>query len=225
LFEESSKYASKTNRELLEDCLQERSDEPWQEFVRRFQPLISGVVANVAYRCGIEVSTALIDELSQETYLKLFVDDCRSLKQFSMRHETAFFGFLKVVAANVAHDHFRGMNALKRGIQVTVDLDGREESQPSGPSRLSVAEENLLFEDIDTALKKITEGPTAERDRNVFWLHYQQGLTAEAIASIPAFKLTSKGVSSLLSRLIILLKRELVKKDVQRFSAKDCGTY
>jgi RNA polymerase sigma-70 factor, ECF subfamily len=220
-----SKYANKTNGELLEDCLQNNSHEPWSEFVRRFQPLISGVVASVAYRCGAEVSASLIDDLSQDTYLKLCAEDCKLLRKFKMRHENALFGFLKAVAASVAHDHFRGTSALKRGGHWDVsDHDEAEELPASALRQLSTAEENLLLHDIETVLDKITAGPTGERDRTVFWLYYHQGLTADAIASIPAIKLTAKGVASLLSRLISLLKRELVKEEVPRFSAKDYET-
>ena len=52
-------------------------------------------------------------------------------------------------------------------------------------------------------------GPTAERDRNLFWLYYLQGLTADEIAALPASELSAKGVESALRRVTTWLRNEM----------------
>jgi len=48
------------------------------------------------------------------------------------------------------------------------------------------------------------------RDRNLFWLYYRQGLTADAISRIPAIGLSAKGVESALLRLTRLLRDTII---------------
>jgi RNA polymerase sigma-70 factor (ECF subfamily) len=70
----------------------------------------------------------------------------------------------------------------------------------------------LLLGKIEEVLEEVTEGSNAERDRMVFWLYYRQGLTASAIAAIPALNLTQKGIESLLSRVTGSLRKQLLRK-------------
>jgi RNA polymerase sigma-70 factor (ECF subfamily) len=48
------------------------------------------------------------------------------------------------------------------------------------------------------------------RDRNLFWLYYRQGLTAEAISRIPAIGLSAKGAESAIGRLTRLLRETIL---------------
>jgi RNA polymerase sigma-70 factor (ECF subfamily) len=100
---------------LLEQCLQASRDELlWTEFIRRSQPVIAGVVARTIRRWS-RPTPALVDDLVQETYLKLFANNARALRRFVCHHENALYGFLKVVASNVVQDHFRSLYSQKRG--------------------------------------------------------------------------------------------------------------
>jgi len=62
-----------------------------------------------------EFSTSLIDDLVQETYLKLCADDCRLLRNFESRQTDAIYGYLKVITTNLVHDHLKSHHAAKRG--------------------------------------------------------------------------------------------------------------
>jgi len=63
-------YATLSADELALACFQEGEEPAWAEFVRRFQPLIAGVVFRVACKWG-ETSPQIIDDLVQDTYLKV----------------------------------------------------------------------------------------------------------------------------------------------------------
>lgn len=73
---------------------------------RRLHGLVARVICRIAERMG-DCSRQTVDDLIQETYLKLCADNSRILRNFDHRHDGAFLGFVQVMAANVARDHFR----------------------------------------------------------------------------------------------------------------------
>lgn len=98
-------YSSLSCDELVRACAESGNAEAWQEFVCRFEKHIKLVIWRVARRWG-EDSPTVIQDLVQDTYVKVCADDCRFLRNFKPQHEDAFFGMLKVTAANVARDYF-----------------------------------------------------------------------------------------------------------------------
>jgi RNA polymerase sigma-70 factor (ECF subfamily) len=54
-----------------------------------------------------ETSLQIIDDLVQDIFLKLCSNRARLLREFQLDHPNAIFGFLKLVAVNVANDHFK----------------------------------------------------------------------------------------------------------------------
>jgi RNA polymerase sigma-70 factor (ECF subfamily) len=183
--------------DILEACLRTGDEAAWRAFVARFQPLIAGRVSNVVRRYG-NPNPALIDDLVQETYLRLCKDNCRSLRTFEARHEDAIFGYLKVIATSVALDHFRGRATKKRRDEVEDDGSHSEASNTS-----IAIEQTVLLQQLDQRLST-TE---SDRDRTIFWLYYRQGYTTKDIASMPNLGLTQKGVESCIYRLTQLLRQ------------------
>ena len=197
-------------KELMLYCLDSQDEAAWAEFVRRFQPLIAGVV----YKCvsrRIGPNPALVDDLVQDTFVKFCINDYKALRDFDFQHDSAFFAFLKVVASHVVEDHFRGWNSQKRG-------SGREEEdiEEVRTARLSLnslhpAEKAILMGQIDRCLAKLASDPNFARDYAIFWLYYRQGLSAKAISQLPDIKLSVKGVESTLLRLTRYIKACLHK--------------
>ncbi len=147
-----------------------------------------------------------LDDLIQEAYLKLCADNYRVLRDFHSDHPEAFFGYLKVVTSNVVRDHFRLKLASKRGgLQVAVPADDVEAETAESQQ----VERNILLHQIEAVIERQISGPTRQRDRQVFWLYYRQGLTSAAIAELPSIGLSSKGVESLLQRLTRMVREEL----------------
>jgi RNA polymerase sigma-70 factor (ECF subfamily) len=196
----SVQYSEMAIPQLIAVCTSESTEESWIEFIRRFRPLIARVIARVAHRFGKD-SNALIEDLVQEVFVKLCHDDYRALKGVAtMRDERSWFSFLKVVAANVANDHFRRVALFRAGapqgqesIEALPEVDKRKAS--------SVIERRVLLEQIDRVLKTLSNEPNFERDRAIFWLHYSQGFTAKEIAALPGVTLNARGVESALLRL------------------------
>lgn len=196
-------YKSLSSPDLIQQCAANKAAEAWQEFIRRYQPLIAGVVARAAMRWP-PVSAALVDDLIQETYLKLCTDEFRRLREFRNRHEDAVYGFLKVVAYNVAMDYFKIRKAAKRGADLLSDADPEIAFQTTGQA--GSADDQVLLREIDEMIDRIA---ASTRDKTVFSLYYRQGFTAQAIAKIPGIELTPKGVESCLHRLTVQLREHM----------------
>jgi RNA polymerase sigma-70 factor (ECF subfamily) len=191
-------------------CLKEKGEAEWAEFVRRFHPLISTVVFRTARSWG-EISASQIDDLVQETFLKLCLNDCGLLRNFQPEHPGAIFGFLKVVTANVVHDHFKSSRAAKRGGVFITASPPSPDCEYSGnvPSRkIPSVDRNILFKEIDRCLIQGVAPSELSRSRRIFWLYYQWGFSASAIASLPNMNLSTKGVESTLVRLNRLVRTE-----------------
>jgi RNA polymerase sigma factor (sigma-70 family) len=207
---------------LLSLCLSSPDELLWTEFIRRAQPVIAGVVVKTLRRWSRPTPT-LVDDLVQETFLKLFAGNARALRRFVCHHENALYGFLKVVASNTVKDHYRCSCSQKHG-------NGREDKSldqeladarllgdhrigripwTTAPSRLHSLERRILISEIDAYLKNRASEPSFLRDYTVFWLYYREGLTAKAIADIPSIDLTVKGVESMLLRLTRLVRQRL----------------
>ena len=181
----------------------------WQEFMRRFHGIIA-ITASRAARRWCDASPQTIDDLIQETYLKLCADRARVLQQFRLEHQDAIFGFLKIVTLNVANDYFKALRAGKRGgNQISGPLEGTEKDGADNPAGLAVPERAVLVDQVDACLRAATPPETRDRDRTIFWLYYRQGMTAKEIASLPGIGLTLKGVESTLLRLIRLVRSHL----------------
>jgi DNA-directed RNA polymerase specialized sigma24 family protein len=203
--------------ELLQLCIQSGNETHWTEFVNRSHPIIAGVIIKTICH-WIRPEPSLVDDMVQETYLRLCLNDFRALRHFVVRHENSVFGFLKVVASNTVRDHFRGVNSRKRGSGVTdILLDCGSLAQPTDPPL--VAERRVLVQRVYDCLEAYVNGPNSVRDRMIFWLYYKNGMTAKAISGIPSISLSVKGVESTIWRLVHLCRVKLnsqVENDAQQ---------
>ncbi len=213
------RYLKFSSAELVRACAGSTDERAWTEFIQRFQVVIAAAVLRTARRWG-EPSRPQLDDLIQDTYLKLCENDSRLLRSFQPRHEDSIYGFLKVVAANVVHDHFKAALAAKRGAGHTEAIDEIELIQNG--LRAAVADSSdavsrrLQLEQIDKVLRLVTTGKDQERKCTIFWLRHRQGFTASEIASMPAIGLTTDGVESVLLRLAGMIRNHFISSSPHR---------
>lgn len=201
--------SSMTIEELVRRCASRGDVAAWEEFVHRFHRLIAKVVLRTSLKFG-DPSRDTVDDLIQETYLKLCTDNYRLLRNFDHRVPEAFVGFIQVVTANVVRDHFRSAAAKRRGAnqiaQVADDFVPAAQADSEGsPEKIERA---LLLEEVGKHLYECVSPAERERNITIFWLYYRVGLSARAIASLPGSELTTEGVESIVFRL----KGELRKR-------------
>ena len=212
------------SEELAAACVRTGEAPQWEEFVRRFQPVIAGTVWRIARRFG-SIDPDTVDDLVQATFLKICANRCRILREFHPQTPDAIFGLLKTVAFSVAQDHFRISRAAKRGSgKWDAALDQYAESTVAGREGLPEAERELILREIDEQLAAVCDPSSKERDRRIFWLHYRHGMTTRAIAAIPGIGLAQKGVDSVIQRLTKLVRLRFAPSDPRGSTGNSSGT-
>lgn len=190
----------------------------WEEFVRRFHRLIAKIILRTCNRFGSSTNQ-IVDELIQDTYVKLCADDFRLLRDFDHRHPAAFLGYLQVVARNVALDYFKSLKRKHDQVEPLPEGPGLAASDETAGSQKKI-ERNALIEQIDQHLELCAKGPDRDRNRRVFWLRHSAGLTAAEIANLPGINLTGKGVESLDLRLMNCLRERIASGRRERSDTK-----
>jgi len=212
-----ARCAKFSSTELVRACAGSKDQRAWAEFIRRFQFVIASAVLRTARLWG-EPSRLQLDDLIQDTYLKLCENDSRLLRSFQPRQEDSIYGFLKLIAANVVHDHFKAALAAKRGAGQTEALLElvQNDSKTAVTDSFDAVSQRQQLEKIDKVLRLVTAGKDQEKKRAIFWLRHRQGLTASEIASIPSIGLTTAGVESVLMRLAMMIRGHLIDSSPHR---------
>lgn len=196
-------------RELLQLCLSTDAQEHWRDFVRRTQPLIANVIINTVRRWK-QPAPSLVDDLIQNTYVKLFDNDKKALRSIKNEHENTIFGYLKVVASNVVRDHFR-----KPGNKAD-EVELSDAVVPPGPQDRERREFLDKKEQVKRILATLSSSETYERDLAIFCFFYEQGYTAKEISLLPNVGLTVKGVEAVILRLTRYVRERLEGKNPEK---------
>jgi RNA polymerase sigma-70 factor, ECF subfamily len=194
-------YSELSSEALVQICGRMVDDSAaWEEFVHRYQPFLAGIVIRMV-RKGASGSAALdlADDLVQEIFLKICADRAKLLREFKSRHPEAILGYLKSIAISVVYDNLRKRYAQRRGGDAGRDLAIDSDETTPVATRSDTAEDmeqRILVSEVDRMLDD-----QSRRDREIFWLYYQHGLTARAISTMPGLDLTVKGVESVIDRV------------------------
>jgi RNA polymerase sigma-70 factor (ECF subfamily) len=210
----STRYSSLSLKDVVCLCARSCDQDAWEEFVSRVGRPISLTIMRTASLWD-EPSRSLVEDLVQVTYLKLWEDGCRLLRNFAIEHPEAILGYLKKTAANATHDYFKHRHSQSSGgdkLHVsTNDFD------PEAGTEVHGSQEKIAFgvflSEIDDHLKHCLSGPERERDRMIFWLYFRQGMSTKEIASLPALGLTAKGVGSVLERVKHCIREQILRVD------------
>jgi RNA polymerase sigma-70 factor (ECF subfamily) len=218
-------YSALSSENLILVCTESADAAAWQEFIHRFHRLIATIVLRTARRLG-EASPQLVDDLIQETYLKLCESNFHILRSFHFKKEGALYAYIKVVTANLVHDYFKAIRSQKRGGGVESTSPDSLEGTPehtAGRSSVDSTEHNVFIREVDACLRSLESQGNADRDRRIFWLYYRVGLPASDIAALPTIGLSTKGVESTLFRLTRYVRDRMTAKAVpgQASNAKD----
>jgi RNA polymerase sigma-70 factor (ECF subfamily) len=193
-----------TDEELVRLLLATRDEalraDLWVEFWRRFHhPVIVLTVRRRLVRRIGRAEPALVEDLAQETFIKICKPDFKVLRNFEFRHENALRALLKVMAAHVVEDYFRQHKIVPEHLD--FDTAGQTDF-------LHEVERRRQIEKIENCLQQLADKPNFPRDHKAFWLYYRDGLTAQSISQIPDIGFNGvKGVESALLRMIKLLRQ------------------
>jgi RNA polymerase sigma-70 factor (ECF subfamily) len=190
---------------LYRQALESDELQAWEEFVREAHTPVASAVYLTLARWG-KPSKERVEDLVQETFLKLCEGGFGLLKAFRSDRQEALPAYLRAIAANVVIDAQRTRVAARRGSGAEpLELDEARNavaSDEASEHTVEAVERRMLVARVGECLSGC-----AARDRQVFWLYYRQGFTTKAIAGIAAFGLTESGVESLIRRLTLVARK------------------
>lgn len=190
--------SSLTIQELVRACA-DGDTGAWQEFVARTQPVVARACLRAARQWG-RADAHSVEDFVQETYAKLVKGQL--LASLVVGEAGAVFGYLKVLATRLVHDHCKAQAAAKRGGRApvlgmeTADADASPEA--CGEAECEAA---VLLSQIEDCVAGVASAREVNRTLLMFQLYYRAGLSAAAIASIPCLNATEAGVEDLVQRL------------------------
>jgi RNA polymerase sigma factor (sigma-70 family) len=189
-----------TTEALALRCAAGRDEAAWRELVARAQPTVARAVYSVA-RSWERTDPSLVEDLVQQAFLRLTTQ----IGTFRSQGPSSFLGFVHTIAASAARDHFRVGARRKRSTGAApAPLD--EAQLRAAPPALS-SDEHILIDQIEALVLQSDTGVAVPRDLVVFQLHYRMGMTAAAIASVPALRLGPREVEGTLQRLVRLARQ------------------
>src|SRR5689334_23334247 len=97
---------TKTTHSLMTDCLRSDNADGWRELVVRFRPVIVGAIGRVARQYG-DYSSGIAEQLTQDALAKLCERKYFRLRKPVITNDLSLFGYIRVVARNLAIDYFR----------------------------------------------------------------------------------------------------------------------
>src|SRR5436853_7854821 len=111
---------------LLDECLStESAVEAWEQFAERIHGLIAAAVVRTVRQVGSVPTRELVDDLVQDTYVRLCADNLAALRRLRSARPEGLVAYLRAVAVNITRDHLRAVGAGKRG-SGRVDAPGDE---------------------------------------------------------------------------------------------------
>jgi len=185
-------------RELLQLCLDSEGEDAWTEFLSRIQGPIAAVVSRTL---GKMTQRSTVDDLIQNTWIKLFDNDRAALRRIRNEHENSIYAYVRSAAFHIAQDYIRGLRP-------TVSLEELVAFEPTNPKWTNIFKD-LRRDEVDRCLKALSSEPNFERDCAIFWLYYEQGYSAREISELPSVNLSESGVEGVLLRLTRYVKGKL----------------
>ncbi len=181
---------------LLARYLQTGKAADLDRFIKFAQPVVAVGVWRAAKRMS-HPDRAFIDDMIQETFLKICADDFRVLRDFRACNTNALEVYLKTIAASVVIDHFRSQSAQKKGSgKKSASLDDVADGLAIEDTQFSQLERSQMLLWVGKCLD--TQEP---RNRAIFWLYHRQELKPRVISALPGINLSSDGVETLIYRL------------------------
>ncbi len=176
---------SSESRDLLHRCAS-GSQPACDQFFVIWKPIFHRIALRLSRQFGV---LGEADDVTQEICLKIMASKS-SLADSAPEHKPAFDAYFRVLAANAARDWLR-----KSGRHPTLLFEEQETAVSFAPHGDRSLEKELLIKQIEQTLD------CADRERTIFGLYYRQGFSAREIASIPALRLSTKGVETIILRL------------------------
>lgn len=220
-----------TNNELIRRCAEDSNNRLlWEEFYLRFDERIWLIVYRESRDRGLAENkdqfSATVQDLVQDVYLNLLKNECKALENFIGASEHSIYTYLGIIARNVVRNHITMLNAQKRPAIQRPSSINQSEFEGDLYAGFREPHENpiepeldfqTLKDNIELIFDQYIDDKYKERNKLIFKLYFYEGLSPDEIASKLGFEVTSKRVLNLVGELKILLRRELMNRNVEAY--------
>lgn len=181
-------YEALSISELLQLCLANGGD-AWAKFIQRIQGPVAGKVIRTLGRLA---DPSTVDDLVQETWVRLFRNDCAALRGIRDERANSIFDYVTTTAKRVALDHIAGRHS---------DLSLEDLIEEPVNSHWEEMFKGIARDQIDRALRTLAGDQNFERDYLIFWRYFEQGFSSREISELLNNLLGEKGVEAVIVRL------------------------
>jgi RNA polymerase sigma factor (sigma-70 family) len=198
---------------LFRQCVADpENGDHWQEFVRKYNPLIVRNVASTWRKYGPSQFPAKeqAEDLLQNVYLAIVKNDFRMLRNFRGETEEEANAYLVRTVINETIAYLRRNLTLRRNVNETSLDELLKEAEDEGkplPHSLTQRPPKLSEMEFIKVLEQCFTGQYRNRDILIFLLHFRDGYSATEIAAMRVCTLEIVSINNLLGRM----KKELRK--------------
>lgn len=187
-----------SDRKLVELCL-EGNEDAIAELLRRYKRMVARVVAKTLNAANLK-PTSMVDDLMQEAWARVMVDDMRPLRELEWLHDGALRGLLQIAAATATQDYIRKTFSEKRDIRKEESLTEIGPLVPAPGDIMANVEYKILLEKLIKCLGGLIRHETdCIRDLAIFSLFYRYRITAADLARV--YRMNVRKVENTLARL------------------------
>lgn len=198
---------------LWRQCVARDAD--WASLVQRVDPMLRSTLSGLGRSYGVYLNRDLLDEVIQETYVRLLQNDRRVLRGCRGRSETTIRSYLRRVARSTLIDWLRARRALKRGPAIELSIDALDvlAGDVNGfdvPSRASSPLDAIYLQELRRRFRRecwcvARPGGTAPRDIWITERMVVDGWNSREAAGV--VQLAPATVATVLSRMRRELRR------------------
>jgi len=193
-----------SDRKLVELCLEGNKD-AIAELLRRYKRMVARVVARTLNAANIKPTSAVVEDLMQETWARVMVDDMRPLRELQWLHDGALRGLLQSAATTATQDYIRKLFSEKRDIRKEESLTEIGAFLPTSGNIVANVEYKILVDQLIKCLQGLIRHETdCIRDLVIFQLFYRYRITAADLARV--YRMNVRKVENTLVRLGRLVK-------------------
>ncbi len=185
-----------------------------REFISRYDQFIRQTIASAVYKwmaaASYERVQTMIEDLANETYCRLFQNDCQVLRAFKCRYENSIFAYLRTVALSVLSNQMRTY-CRKHALEQLQAFDGAPEShQFADGGKLGAdfdgvptqaAARKSLEQMVRAGFRAVFRGANVNRNFIIFKLHFLHGYHSREIACIKGLGLSERGIGNTADRI------------------------
>lgn len=192
-----------SDRKLVELCLEGNKD-AIAELLRRYKRMVARVVARTLNEANIK-PTLIVEDLMQEAWARVTVDNMRPLRELQWLHDGALRGLLQIAAATATQDYVRKILTVKRDVRKEESLTEIGAFLPASGNVVANLEYKILVEQLMKCLGGLIRHETdCIRDLAIFQLFYRYRITAADLARV--YGMNVRKVENTLARLGRLVK-------------------